>query len=265
MLGFESLHFNGKALLITGGSQGIGAATARLAAKRGARVMIASPDEDNLAALTEEIRGTGGTCAWIHCDVTDSAQVREMVAKTVETYGVIDAAYNNAGISHPPAMPHEQDDELFDLVMAINVRGMFACAREEIRQFIAQGSGGVMVNTGSMAGIVGVGTMAPYSASKHAVAGLTRSLALAYGPIGIRCNFHGPGATETPMYDESVVNVMAFREEHPDHGVPSKVKGPLGRNQTAEEQAEVACFLLSDASSAMTGAIVIADCGATAY
>ncbi len=265
MTAFDTLHFNGKSLLITGGSQGIGAATARLAARRGARVMIASPDAEKLEAVTEEIREMGGTCAWVLCDVTNSEQVREMVAKTVETYGQLDSAYNNAGTSHPPCMPHEQDDELFDRVMAINVRGVFACAREEIRQFIAQGTAGVIVNVGSMAGIVGVGTMAPYSASKHAVAGLTRSLALAYGPIGIRCNFQGPGATETPMYDESVVDVMAFRKVHPDHAVPSKIKGPLGRNQTPEEQAEVACFLLSDASSAMTGALVIADCGATAY
>lgn len=227
--------------------------------------MIASPDAEKLAAVAEAIRSAAGTCEWVVCDVTDSEQVREMVARTVTVFGCLDAAYNNAGTSHPPEMPHEQDDALFDRVMAINVRGVFACAREEIRQFIAQGSGGTILNNGSMAGIVGVGTMAPYSASKHAVAGLTKSLALAYGHLGIRCNFHGPGATETPMYDDSVVNVMAFRKKHPDLAVPSKIKGPLSRNQTPEEQAEVACFLLSDASSAMTGALVIADCGATAY
>jgi len=265
MAGFENLRFDGKTLLVTGGSQGIGAATARLAARRGARVMIASPDPDGLAAVAEEIRGAGGLCDWVLCDVTDSEEVRAMVARTVETFGRLDAAYNNAGISHPPAMPHELDDALFDRVMAVNVRGVFACARAEIRQFLSQGRGGVIVNNGSMAGIVGVGTMAPYAASKHAVAGLTRSLALAYGPVGIRCNFQGPGATETPMYNESIGNVIAFRKSHPDLAVPSKLKGPLNRNQSPEEQAEVACFLLSDASSAMTGALVIADGGATAY
>jgi NAD(P)-dependent dehydrogenase (short-subunit alcohol dehydrogenase family) len=265
MTGYESIGFNGKSLLITGGSQGIGAATARLAASRGARVMIASPDADRLALVTEEIRCAGGVCEWTLCDVTDSAQIDAMVAHTVAVFGRLDLAYNNAGISHEPMMPHEVDDAFFDRIMAINVRGVFACARAEVRQFMAQNGGGTIVNTGSMAGIAGVGTMAPYSTSKHAVAGLTKSLALAYGHLGIRCNFHGPGATETPMYDQSVTDVMAFRKVHPDLPVLSKIKGPLGRNQTAEEQAEVACFLLSDASSAMTGAIVIADCGATAY
>ncbi len=94
---------------------------------------------------------------------------------------------------------------------------------------------------------------------------MTKSLAVEYGEYGIRVNFHGPGATDTAMMVEAIKNVTAFRKEYPEKKAPSKIQGPLLRNQTAEEQAEVACFLLSDASSAMTGAIVIADCGATAY
>lgn len=265
MNGYERLAFEGASLLITGGSQGIGAATAKLAASRGARVMIASLDADKCAAVTEQIRSAGGTCHWLIADVSDSGQVDAMVAKTVETYGSLDLAYNNAGISHTPIMPHDVTDELFQRLMDVNVKGAFVCSRAELKVFLQQGRGGNIVINGSMAGISGVGTMAPYSASKHAVAGLVKSIALAYGQYGIRCNFHGPGATETPMYDESVVNVMAFRKAYPGNNVPSKIKGPLGRNQTPEEQAEVACFLLSRASSAMTGAIVIADCGATAY
>ena len=265
MSGAEKLMFDGKSLLITGGSQGIGAATARLAASRGARVMIASPDDERLEAVTREIRQDGGECAWVHCDVTRPEEVAAMVLKTVDTYGGLDLAYNNAGISHPPLMPLDVTDELFRRVFEINVYGVFSCCREQIRVFLQQGRGGTIVITGSMAGIVGVGTMAPYSASKHATVGLARSIALAYGQYGIRCNLHGPGATETPMYDQSVKDVMAFRKTHADNKVPSKIQGPLGRNQTQEEQAEVACFLLSDASSAMTGAAVIADCGATAY
>ena len=265
MTGMDKLQFNGRSLLITGGSQGIGAATARLAASRGARVMISSTDEDKLAMVAREIRDAGGICDHVVCDVTDPDQVRAMVARTVEVFGSLDLAYNNAGISHPPQMPHDVSDELFEKVLRVNVTGVFYCAREQIRAFIAQGKGGTILVNGSMAGIAGVGTMAPYAASKHAVAGLVKSLALAYGHLGIRCNFHGPGATETPMYDESVRDVMAFRAKHPDNSIPSKIKGPLGRNQTAEEQAEVACFLLSDASSAMTGSIVIADGGATSF
>jgi NAD(P)-dependent dehydrogenase (short-subunit alcohol dehydrogenase family) len=265
MNAFDRLKFEGKSLLITGGSQGIGAATARLSALRGARVMVSSPDADKLAAVTDEIRAAGGICDYVVCDVRDGEQVAAMVAKTVEVYGSLDLAYNNAGTSHAPMMPHDVSDELFDRVQDINVKGVFRCCREQLKVFLQQGRGGNILITGSMAGIAGVGTMAPYATSKHAVAGLAKSIALAYGQFGIRCNFHGPGATETPMYDQSVRDVLEYREQRPPNEIPSKVQGPLGRNQTAEEQAEVACFLLSDASSAMTGAIVIADCGATAY
>lgn len=265
MAGTDKLQFNGRSLLITGGSQGIGAATARLAARRGARVMISSQDADKLAAVTEEIRAEGGICAWVPCDITDPTQVEAMVRATVDTYGSLDLAYNNAGISHPPMMPHEVSDELWRRTIEVNVSGTFWCCREELKVMVAQGKGGAIVITGSMAGILGVGTMAPYATSKHAIAGLVKSLAVAYGHHGIRINFHGPGATETPMYAQAVQDVMAYRKDHPVIPVPGKIKGPLDRNQTPEEQAEVACFLLSDAGSAMTGAVVIADCGATAY
>ena len=127
------------------------------------------------------------------------------------------------------------------------------------------GRGGAIVINGSMAGIAGVGNMTPYVASKHAVAGLAKALAVECGQYGIRVNYQGPGATDTPMMVEAIKAVGEFRKTHPDSKTPSKIQGPLLRNQTAEEQAEVACFLLSDASSAMAGALVIADCGATAY
>ncbi len=265
MAGTDRLDFGGRSLLITGGSQGIGAATARLAARRGARVMIASPDADKLAAVSEEIGAAGGICAWVPCDITDPTQVTAMVRAVVDTYGSLDLAYNNAGISHPPMMPHDVPDEVWRRTVEVNVSGTFWCCREELKVMVAQGRGGSIVVTGSMAGIAGVGTMAPYSTSKHAIAGLVKSLAVAYGHHGIRFNFHGPGATETPMYEQSVQDVMAYRATQAATSMPGKIKGPLDRNQTAEEEAEVACFLLSDAASAMTGAMVIADCGATAY
>jgi NAD(P)-dependent dehydrogenase (short-subunit alcohol dehydrogenase family) len=265
MSGTERLEFGGKSLLITGGSQGIGAATARLAARRGARVMIASPDAAKLAEVTAEIRAAGGTCAWVACDVTKPDQVAAMVRATVEAYGSLDLAYNNAGVSHAPVMMHEVSDELWQHTIDVNVTGVFYCCREQVKAMIAQGKGGAILVNGSMAGIQGVGTMAPYSTSKHAVAGLVKSIAVAYGQYGIRCNFQGPGATETPMYDQAVKDVTGWQATHGDLKIPGKIQGPLARNQSPEEQAEVACFLLSDAASAMTGAIVIADCGATAY
>jgi NAD(P)-dependent dehydrogenase (short-subunit alcohol dehydrogenase family) len=116
-----------------------------------------------------------------------------------------------------------------------------------------------------MSGVAGVGSMLPYATSKHAAVGLVKSLAVAWGRHGIRVNYQGPGATETPMLDRAVNDVTEYRRAHADPGIPSKMQAPLGRNLTAEEQAEVACFLLSDASSAMTGAVVVADGGLTAF
>jgi NAD(P)-dependent dehydrogenase (short-subunit alcohol dehydrogenase family) len=259
------LGFYGKSVLITGGCSGMGAATARLAAARGAKVMIASPNPDKLKQVADEITSSGGVCRWVVCDIRNESQVKDMVQATVDAFGGLDAAYNNAGIAHGPIRTHEVPQELWDRVLAVNVTGTYYCCREELKVFVAQGRGGTIVINGSMAGITGVASMTPYVASKHALAGMAKALAVEYGQFGIRVNFQGPGATDTAMMEQAIKDVTVARKAFPDNKAPSKIQGPLLRNQTAEEQAEVACFLLSDASSAMTGAIVIADCGATAY
>lgn len=265
MTALGKLNLTGKAILITGGSSGIGAATARLAAQRGANVMIASTDVERLVKLSSEINAKGGICRWIQCDIRNVDQVRAMISATVEAFGGLDGAYNNAGVSHSPIQSIEVSQELWEQVIGTNLTGTWNCCREELKLFLAQGRGGTIVINGSMAGIAGVGRMTPYSTSKHALVGMAKSLAVEYGKHGIRVNFHGPGATDTPMMVQAIKDVAEFREKYPDSQIPSKMQGPLGRNQTPEEQAEVACFLLSDASSAMTGAVVIADCGATCY
>lgn len=259
------LGFNGKSLLITGGDTGMGAATARLAASRGARVMIASLNEDTLKKVSQEINDAGGTCNWIVCDIRDQQQVEKTIQAVVDTYGSLDLAYNNAGIAHGPKITHELDDALWHNVINTNITGTYYCCKAELRQMMKQGKGGAIVINGSMAGIAGVAHMTPYASSKHALAGMAKSLAVEYGEYGIRVNFHGPGATDTQMMTAAIQDVMAFRKDHPNKKAPSKIQGPLNRNQSAEEQAEVACFLLSDAASAMTGSVVIVDCGATAF
>lgn len=262
---FGRLGFGGKSLLITGGDTGIGAATSKLAARRGAKIMIASLNEETMKKTSEEIIAEGGDCSWIVCDIRDLGQVRRAVQATVDAYGSLDLAFNNAGIAHGPIKTHEIEEALWQKVVDVNITGTFYCCQAEIQQFLKQGNGGTIVVTGSMAGVAGVGRMIPYSASKHANAGMVKSLAVEYGSMGIRVNFLGPGATDTGMMENAIKDVMEFRKANPNDKMLSKIQGPLNRNQTPEEQAEVACFLLSDASSGMTGATVIVDCGATAY
>lgn len=259
------LGFYGKSLFITGGDSGMGAATARLAASRGAKVMIASLNEEKLRDLSKEINDAGGICNWIVCDIRDQQQVAKAIQAVVDTYGSLDLAFNNAGISHGPKVTHELDDALWHNVINTNITGTYYCCKAELQQMMKQGKGGNILINGSMAGIAGVAHMIPYASSKHALAGMAKSLAVEYGEFGIRVNFQGPGATDTQMMTTAIDGVMAFRKEHPNKKAPSKIQGPLNRNQSPEEQAEVACFLLSDASSAMTGALVIVDCGATAF
>jgi NAD(P)-dependent dehydrogenase (short-subunit alcohol dehydrogenase family) len=263
--GLGRLGFGGKSILITGGDTGIGAATSKLAAYRGARIMIASLNEETMKKTSEEINAAGGECKWIKCDIRNMAQVQKAVQATVDAYGSLDLAFNNAGIAHGPVKTHEIDETLWQKVIDVNITGTFLCCKAEIQQFLKQGKGGTILVTGSMAGIAGVGRMIPYSTSKHANAGMVKSLAVEYGPMGIRVNFLGPGATDTGMMEQAIKDVMEFRKANPNDKMLSKIQGPLNRNQTPEEQAEAACFLLSDASSGMTGATVIVDCGATAY
>jgi NAD(P)-dependent dehydrogenase (short-subunit alcohol dehydrogenase family) len=260
-----NLAFNGKSLLITGGDTGIGAATAKLSAQRGARIFIASLNEETLRQTADEINAAGGECQWIVCDVRHQDQLKHAVQAAVDAYGSLDLAYSNAGVAHTPAYTHEFDDKTWQKVIDTNVNGTYYCCKAVLQQFIKQGKGGNIVINGSMAGVTGVGHMLAYVSSKHALAGMAKSLAVEYGQHGIRVNFQGPGATETKMLNQAIEDVTAFRKAYPNDKMSSKMMGPLNRNQTPEEQAEVACFLLSDASSAMTGAIVVVDCGTTAY
>src|SRR5205823_7365841 len=173
--------FEGKVALVTGAGGGIGLATAKAFAEAGASVVVADRDEELIGEAAEGLRSAGHNAIGVTCDVTDKAQVTAMIEQAVDTYGRLDAAFNNAGVNSDSAPLLETDDEEFDRIINVNLRGIWNCMKAELRQMTAQGSGAI-VNCASIGGMVGSKGRSAYSASKHAVIGLTRSAALEYAP-----------------------------------------------------------------------------------
>jgi NAD(P)-dependent dehydrogenase (short-subunit alcohol dehydrogenase family) len=190
--------FTGQVALVTGGSSGMGFATSRAFAEAGATVVIADIDESTLGTATEELTAAGHQVLGVRCDVSDEDSVAAMIAVTVNTFGRLDMAFNNAGIMVPPSGATGEPAEVFDRVMAINLRGVWVCMKHELGQMRAQGSGAI-VNCSSIAGLRGGPGRPSYTASKHGVIGLTTSAATEYAPLGIRINAVCPGTIETPM------------------------------------------------------------------
>jgi NAD(P)-dependent dehydrogenase (short-subunit alcohol dehydrogenase family) len=239
----------GKVLIVTGASRGIGAAAARLFAFRGATVVAAAPGEQALATVVAEIERAGGEATAVPTDVTDPDAVERLVASTLERYGRLDGAFNNAGQGHQPTPLAELDPSDFIRTLEVNLVGLFLCLRAELRQLAA---GGAIVNMSSSAGLSGAPGMSAYSAAKHAVIGLTRTAALDYGPKGVRVNAIAPG----PVLTEGGIG-----------GAPAEVQQrvaltlPLRRLGAPDEIAELAAWLLSDAASFVNGAAISIDGG----
>jgi NAD(P)-dependent dehydrogenase (short-subunit alcohol dehydrogenase family) len=239
----------GKVLIVTGASRGIGASAARLFADRGAAVVAAARDERALAAVAAEIRRAGGEASAVPTDVTDPDAVERLVASTIERFGRLDGAFNNAGQGHRPTPLAEFDPTEFARTLEVNLLGVFLCLRAELRRLAARGA---IVNMSSSAGLSGAPGMSAYSAAKHGVIGLTRTAALDYGPQGIRINAIAPG----PILTEGGIGAA-----------PAEIQGqvartlPLKRLGTPDEIAELAAWLLSDAASFVNGAIISIDGG----
>jgi NAD(P)-dependent dehydrogenase (short-subunit alcohol dehydrogenase family) len=195
--------FTGQVALVTGGSSGMGLATVRAFAEAGAAVVIADVDESTLGTATDELTAAGHRVLGVRCDVSDEDSVAAMVKATVDTFGRLDMAFNNAGIMVPPNGVAGESAEVFDRVTAINLRGVWACMKHELGQMDAQGSGAI-VNCSSIAGLRGGPGRPSYTVTKHGVIGLTTSAATEYAPRGIRINVVCPGTIETPMVADMV-------------------------------------------------------------
>jgi NAD(P)-dependent dehydrogenase (short-subunit alcohol dehydrogenase family) len=255
------MDFHGKVALITGGGNGIGRAAAVGFATRGAKVVVVDRDQAAGEATAGILRQQGAEAMFVAADVTQSADVQNYVTVALEKYGSVDCFYNNAGIEGSLAPTHQYDEDMFDRVMAVNVKGVFLGLRHVLPVMLKQGSGAV-VNTASVAGLVASPGMPAYVASKHAVIGLTKTAAGEVARAGVRVNCVCPGPIDTRMIHslESMLN--------PDD--PKSVENryqaniPIGRYGTADEVANLVIFLSSDLASNITGAQYVVDGGRTA-
>lgn len=241
---------SGKVAIVTGGSSGIGRASAILFAREKAKVVVASRREDEGQETVRLIKEAGSDGFFVKTDVAKEADVKAMVEKTIRAYGRLDYAFNNAGIEQPSTPLVEQTEETFDKVMNINVKGVWLSMKYQIPQMLKNGEGAI-VNMSSAAGLVGVPTAPLYAASKHAVLGLTKSVALEYAKSGIRVNAVCPGYIQTEM------------AERLDRQMQEQLiqMHPIGRGGQPEEIAEAVVWLCSDKASFVTGHSLSLDGG----
>ena len=247
----------GKSILLTGAAAGIGRSTALLAAQEGARVAIVDVALAGAEEAAAQIRAEGGEAIALACDVRQSEQVQAAIAATVDAFGRLDGAVNNAGVSGTLAFSADMAEEDWQHTLDVNLSGVFRCLKYELQQMMAQEGGGAIVNTASAAGLIGLPRAVAYAASKHGVIGITRTAALEYARRGIRVNAVCPGFVETAMVD-------IWDEMRP--GMLDGVRrfNPMRRLGQPDEVAAAIVWLLSDEASFVNGHTLSVDGGVTA-
>lgn len=250
-------QLEGKVGLVTGGSSGIGRASALVFAREGAKVVVSDVNVEGGEETAQQIRNSDGDAVFVRADVSKAVDVEALIDAAVENYGRLDCALNNAGIGEIEGRTHLYPEEKWDKIMDVNLKGVWLCMKYELIQMLEQG-GGAIVNTSSAAGLVGTVFHPAYSASKHGVVGLTKSVALQYAKDGIRANSVCPGAVRTPM----VENVIAVKPVYETANIAAE---PVGRFAEPGEIAEAVVWLCSDAASFVTGHAMAVDGGMVAH
>lgn len=251
-----SLNYSGHVAMVTGAAAGIGRATALAFAEAGLSVVVSDLDSAGGEATVGMIQEAGGTALFVRCDVTRDAEVKALMQQTIAQYGRLDYAFNNAGIEIEQSKLADGSESEFDAIMGVNVKGVWLCMKYQLPLLLAQGAGAI-VNTASIAGLGAAPKMSIYSASKHAVIGLTKSAAVEYAKKKIRVNAVCPGVIDTGMFRRA-------HEADPRKAEFAAAMHPVGRIGRVEEVAAAVMYLCSDEAAFTTGHALAIDGGSTA-
>ena len=250
-----TFDFSGKVALVTGGSRGIGRATALLFAQSGAKVVIGDVDPAG-SETVEGIERDGGEAVFVKTDVSEEGEVKNLIATALKTYGGLHCAFNNAGVLPPTLMLAEMDASTFDNTLAVDLKGVFLCMKHEIAHMLQSG-GGAIVNNASIAGLIAEPGISAYVAAKHGVIGLSKAAAVEYASQGIRINALAPGLVNTAM-------TKGWFDD-PDMSAHFLANTPIGRVSQPAEIAGMVLFLCSDFASFAVGQTFVIDGGYTTH